>query len=131
MDWDVSTERSRRRHSRREGKGHSCINTCISAIDARKLAQKQWDLPRMGDGFDVGSLLRRRSAIDGRLRHVHSFRLCARLIEIKDAILAARIGRPRRFHFIAVTESFVADSLPIVLLAAHQARRQPAARASS
>ena len=40
-----------------------------------------------------------------------TFRLCARHIEIKDAILAACIEQPRRFHFTAVTESFVADGL--------------------
>lgn len=85
----------------------------------------------MGDEFDVESLLRRRSATNGRFQHVHSFRLCARQIEIKDAILAARVEHPRRFHFTAVTEGFVADGPPIVLLAAHQARRQPAARAST
>ncbi len=52
MDWNALMERARRLHSRREGRGY----TCIGAIDAQKLAQKRWKLLRMADELEAGDL---------------------------------------------------------------------------
>ena len=52
MDWDAVMERARRMHARQEKQGREG-RTYITAIDARKLAQKKWNLLRMADELEV------------------------------------------------------------------------------
>lgn len=52
MDWHALIERGRRLHTRRKRTGY----TYITAIDAKKLAQKKWTLLRMADELKAANI---------------------------------------------------------------------------